>query len=516
MHSQGCRTLAIKPVPQEPAKASFLHAVYWSAGLFMLASSHIHASPIANALGAQGASFYVATNGSDASGNGSSSQPWGSITFALDQVSDGSTIIVRPGLYQGRVRIRGQFDQGVIVRAEVPYQSRLRHNNNVVTIWNDNNDVYGITLSGFDIAHSGAGAGPVVTQVQDGANADTYNITLSNNVFHDSFDNDILKVNNGTSQVRVIGNLFYNQTGSDEHIDINSVDDVLVEGNVFFNAFEASNRPNNNDTSSYIVVKDSNGNSDDYLGANNVRIRRNVFLNWQGNTGSNFILCGEDGQPFYETQNMLIENNLLLGNSNNTMRAAMGVKGCRNVTVRANTVRGNLPSLAYAMRLNREGSNPANDHIEFFNNIWADSSGSMDDFSDTPLNDTLNFQLRRNLYWNQGNPIPSSNQDLINVGDDLQAIIDDPGFNQTIDNISLPYWQPQTGLFNGGAESIADVFTQLVLRYGLANGAGVDQADSSQMPSDDILGLPRGTPADLGALEQQSAQQLFQDGFEIQ
>jgi len=36
------------------------------------------------------------------------------------------------------------------------------------------------------------------------------------------------------------------------------------------------------------------------------------------------------------------------------------------------------------------------------------------------------------------------------------------------------------------------------------------------MPSDDILGLPRGAPADLGALEQQSAQQLFQDGFEIQ
>lgn len=497
MQGQGCSTLTHRP--RRAFRPLFLGGLLFIAPL-------LHAG--------EQSTFYVALNGDDASGNGSIAQPWRTITFALDQVPDAATIFVRPGVYQGRVRIRGQFDQGVTVAAEQPYRTRLEHDNNVVTIWNDNNDVYGITLSGFEIAHTGPGAGPVVSQVQDGANADTYNITFSNNIFHDSFNNDILKVNNGASQIRVMGNLFYNQNGSDEHIDINSVDDVLVEGNVFFNDFSASNRPNNNNTSSYIVVKDSNGNSDDYLGAHDVRIRRNVFLNWQGSTGSNFILCGEDGQPFFESQNMLIENNLLLGNSNNTMRAAMGVKGCRDVRVRANTIRGNLPSLAYAMRLNREGSNPANDQIVFYNNMWSDNQGSMEDFSDTPLSDTNNFTLQRNLYWNQGNPIPSSNQDLINPNDDLQAIVANPAFSQSLSSVQAPYWLPAEGRFNGGAETIAEVFEQLVLRYALATGAGVDQADPTQMPNDDILGFTRDHTPDIGALEASSVQQLHRDGFE--
>lgn len=61
-------------------------------------------------------------------------------------------------------------------------------------------------------------------------------ITIRNNVIHDSRDNDLLKINYGASEVTVEGNLFYNQSGSDEHIDINSARGVVVQDNVFFTA----------------------------------------------------------------------------------------------------------------------------------------------------------------------------------------------------------------------------------------------------------------------------------------
>ncbi|MDX1437336.1 MAG: DUF1565 domain-containing protein, partial [Anaerolineales bacterium] len=79
------------------------------------------------AASAGGGTFYVDPTGSDGSGDGSSGNPWGTITHALQQVPDGSTVLVRPGTYHGKVRLLGTFSQGVLVKSEVPYQARLRH-----------------------------------------------------------------------------------------------------------------------------------------------------------------------------------------------------------------------------------------------------------------------------------------------------------------------------------------------------------------------------------------------------
>jgi hypothetical protein len=107
--------------------------------------------------------YYVATSGSNDSGDSSSTNPWATITHALDNVSDGSTILVRPGTYSGRVRLRGQFTQSVIVRSELPYPARLRNDSTVTTCFYGQ----GITLEGFDIAHSGPGSAALVIQIQD-------------------------------------------------------------------------------------------------------------------------------------------------------------------------------------------------------------------------------------------------------------------------------------------------------------------------------------------------------------
>jgi hypothetical protein len=459
---------------------------------------------------AQGNIYYVATTGSDASGNGSAGNPWATIEHAVENVPDNSTILVKPGTYTGRVRLDQIFTQGITVRSEIPYQARLRHNAAVVTSYYGQ----GITLEGFDIAHSGPGAGALVIQIQDLLGpqpgcADgncVSRMTLRNNILHDSANNDVLKINNGAALITVTGNVFYNQTGHDEHIDINSVTDVLVQDNIFFNDLAG----NTNNTGSYIVIKDSNDADDANLGSHNITVRRNVFLNWQGSSGSNFVLVGEDGKNYYEAQNVLVENNLMLGNSNNDMRAAFGVKGAQNIIFRHNTVVGNLPALAYAFRLNREGLNPINNNILFYNNIWSDPTGTMgaefsggsNDFSDGLPSETNNLVLNNNLYWNGGASIPPGDQvnPLVN---DANRVVANPLLGGQA-GLVLPRWNGSA--FLSGNATARQEFERLVNLYGNPGDGSpaINTADSTQSPADDILGNPRGSNPDLGA---------FEDGF---
>ncbi len=457
--------------------------------------------------------LYVATDGvDDPIRDGSLGAPYATIAYALDQAQDGTVILVRPGEYYGRISIRGTFTTGVTVRSEVPYMARLRNNDKVITGYTDNaRGCQGITIEGFDIAHDGSGAAPLVVHLDAGGTGTVTNITLRNNILHDSYNNDILKINNGISNVLVERNIFYNQTGSDEHIDINSAANVVVQDNIFMNDFAGSGRSNHNNTSSYIVVKDSNGSSDRFVGSKNISIRRNIFLNWEGSTGSNFVLLGEDGQNFYEAEDVIIENNLMLGNSANVMRAPFGVKGCRNIAFNNNTITGDLPAMAFAFRFNKEGLNPINSGIVLYNNIWSDPTGTMgatsptgpNDFSDTPSGHVQNVILNNNLYWNGSSAIPEEPGETVNPSDDTDAIVADPDLAD-LSTLILPRWDAGTRQFDDGSLTICEAFENLVQLYGTPGALSVvDQANAGNAPSDDILGNARGASPDIGALEVQ-------------
>ncbi len=457
---------------------------------------------------AQACDYWVAPPpaGSD-SNPGTQAQPWATLDHAsaavLAAAGSGCTVWFQDGTYSGGHSLYERFASPTTFKAVNRYKAVLQHSGTVLRLFGARHMVF----EGFELRHSGPGAAALVVQVQqDGVNW-AEDVTLRDNVMHDSYNNDILKINNGARRILVQGNLFYNQAGSDEHMDVNSVTDVTVEDNVFFNDFPGSGRPNNNDTSSFIVIKDSNGADDGQIGSERITVRRNVFLNWQGSSGSNFVLVGEDGQAYFEARDVTVASNLMIGNAPHDMRAAFGVKGGQNVSFVNNTVVGDLPSLAYALRVNREGANPVNSNVVFRNNVWADPLGSMgapaaggsDDFSDGLPSEVSGLVLDSNLYWNGGDAIPPGDQ-VNPLVDDLHRVVADPLLDAGHAGLVLPLWNGTS--FTSGSRTIRQEFLRLAKRYGRpAPGSPViGAADPAHAPAEDLLGRPR-READLGAVE---------------
>jgi hypothetical protein len=309
---------------------------------------------------------------------------------------------------------------------------------------------------------------------------------------------------NGARDVLIEGNMFYNQAGSDEHMDVNSVVNVVIQDNVFFNDFAGSGR-SDDDTSSFIVIKDSNAGDDGQFGSEHIVVRRNVFLHWEGSSGQGFVRVGEDGQSFYEARDVLIENNLMLGDNVQQIRSPFQTMGVYSVTIRANTVAGDMPAKEYGARIFAYGDNLDNDHIHLHNNIWSDPTGTMGDTFNRG-DHTTHLTFDNNLFWNDGNPFPTSSESIIEVSDDAHRIKGDPLLGNQA-GLVLPRWNPGAGQFADGSATIRQVFEWLVMLYGAPadDSPAFDAADPAYAPAEDILGHPRpvGPAPDVGAYEHQ-------------
>ena len=473
--------------------------------IFVL-STHVVAQPLCQESTTTATHYFVSTDGNDYQGNGSRVKPWRNIEFAIYKAKENSTIIVKPGIYTGSIRIKKAFTKNLLIKSEIPYLAKLTNNARVLAIVGQ---AANITIEGFEITHLNESAKPLVVHIDAYGDNKLHNITLRNNIIHDSFNNDLLKINNGAHHITIECNLFYNQGDSDEHIDINSAQDITISDNIFLNDFPASNRTISKHSSSYIVVKDSNANEDQFLGAKNIQIMRNIFANWQGSIGHGYILIGEDGKPYFEAENVFIYNNLLLGNSSYSMRSPLGVKGAKNIYFYQNTISGDLPSNAFAIRVNTEGDNPTNDNIFLYHNIYSDPFGTMgqgiaentNDFSDTLMYQLNNFKLDRNVYWNGGMLLPHSIFDKINISDDRHAQVINPKFSLTT-QFKTPLWNAKKLKFLDNSFTIREAFKRIIYLYAVPHNNLNSQSVIQKLPLSkyNILGELRNKKSMNGAI----------------
>jgi hypothetical protein len=428
---------------------------------------------------------------------GTQARPWASLEHAGETVPDsGCTVWIQDGIYNGENQIKRRFTSFTFFKAVHPYKPVFQNLGPALTIKGGKQ----IVVQGLVFQHSGPGASPLVVQVERSSSVWAENIVLRDNIFRNSYNNDLLKVYDGARFVSVQNNLFYNQGEGEQHMDVNSVSDVRIQDNVFFNDFAGSGRPVLNDTKHYIVIKDSNGSDDGLLGSLRITVQRNIFLNWQGDPGETFLQVGNDGKPYNEARQVLVQNNLFLGNSPYPMKDPFGVSGAAGVTFRNNTVSGNLPGDAYSTRIVIKGSNPKNHNIRFCNNIWSDPTGTMGNFSDGDFASTTDLTLNHNLYWNGGKVIPAG--DLLSpMVHDRERLVANPRLESRLTGLLLPTWNGAK--FPSGNRRIRAEFLRLAKAYASLpdSSPAIWKADPACSPQNDLLGKPRGTAPSYGAYQ---------------
>lgn len=465
--------------------------------LFMIA--------LLSAATSQAGVYHISPGGSDSTGNGTAASPWKTLSKAAQSVpDDGSTLLLDRGIYRDRISITRHFSKPCTIRARTPYATKLsspENGNRALYLADCSN----IVFEGLEWLGSGSTNGDYLIQI---STKKVREITFRNCIIHDSYRNDLIKINDHASRITFTGCVFFNQANraGDEHFDINTVTDILIEDSIFFNDYPGSGRPDEHRAHSFIVIKNS-GSTPDVT--REIMLRKNIFVNWSGKPDQAYILLGEDGKPFFEASDILIENNLFLHNGGPRIVGTFLFKGgLRNIMVFSNTITGRPDSRGFSVFsvvCLKIGANPPIEKMVFANNIFCDNSGGITRFSSTDGTRFAEngFRAINNLYWNGGKEIRSEKQDLFIPANDTQGILTDPGLPEVPREPILPRYDPERSQFLSGKKTIREEFVRLVELYGKPNPDETVPvtADPRFLPPEDILGQPRGKRSCVGCLD---------------
>jgi hypothetical protein len=467
------------------------------------------------------AALYVATNGSD-SNPGTEASPLATLQAAEDLANSGDTIIVKDGTYTGFTEFDERWTSPVLVKAEHPLRVRLQNGGTdgnggmVVHI----NGATNLTLEGFDITQSGLSTSDGIVFVDWHNNLPTDDIAIRHNYVHDAKPNgsgsgDLIKTSNGSHGVLFRGNVFVNPGAEEHSLDLNSLVASNVEGNLFWHDYGRSPV----DAKSHIVIKDSGGSADNQVGAEDVWVGGNVFGHVEHTDSSETwaVQIGADNRDYVEAREIVVRNNLLIGDSRVNTGRPFGVEQAHDVTIAHNTLTGDLPVTSqHFLTIRQDNAAVINDGLVLANNLITDPTGAMGrDNTTTDTNreviggDSTGYQnlvFNNNLWWNDGQSFPTGG--ILQPHDDAGRVVADPLLNEDHSNVVGPIFDFASGEFASGedASSVAidHELARLVAAYGdiPSDSPAVDAADGTWCSAQDILGVTRpATNCDIGAVE---------------
>lgn len=490
-------------------------------------------------------SIWVSTTGDDTN-TGTTSSPLATINAAISLVEDGGTIYVKDGTYNQKISLSStnRFTSMTTIKAENALKVRLQYNDS----GSENDEVIkvdgakNVTITGFDITSSAVGCATALVDISGGNDLAAENIVISNNVIHDiTIDSgctngspgDLVKAlsdGGGVTKLLVSSNIFYNQGPGEEQLDINGVYGTSetdygakLQGNIHFNNF---NTEPTNQTQAYVTIKDSLGDTDgagsDTEGARYIYVERNEYLNWQGRSDTQILQVGNDGKSYYEAQDVVIRNNLIQGNSTDTVHGAFQIANVNNVKFIYNTISGDLPQGTtgqFAFHYSLKGTpGIAPNNIVVKNNIFSDPTGTYGRRSNLSHRHITNaggvsaagLTHASNVYYNSSTGFASvtSSTGFPTPLSDSSGTIGDPVLTTT--SVDLPVYDFDTAQFASGTvggsyDSISDEHTRIRSAYanlGLGSVA-IGAADDVDCPTTDIQGNARpATGCDAGAWEE--------------
>jgi hypothetical protein len=219
----------------------------------------------------------------------------------------------------------------------------------------------------------------------------------------------------------------------------------------------------------------------------------------------------------------------------NRIGGTWAIKGVNNVNFRANTITGFIQHgwhgynngdghSGYALRVaietgNLNGSsatNLPNKDIALSNNIFSvpvkspRGEGQLGIIAGGRKAWLLSGTIDNNLYYNCDMPLREGTAetaaDAFTFSMDIRQIVGDPLLETDLSygNVLPPAWIPGLARFAGNYFTIEQARTGLVNKFGTPlspDSPACNAADASNMPALDILHRPRGSQADVGAVE---------------